>query len=278
MPTTIIVILLLSAAWALAYHRAKLWIWTAIIAVALLLYSHFGHAGKIALSLWWVLFLIFALPLNILPLRRKLFSEYALNIYRKIMPKMSRTEREAIDAGTVSWEGQLFRGAPCWKDLLKLPTTNLSAEEQAFIDGPVEKLCSMINDWDITHNRADLPPEMWQFIKDHGFFGLIIPKQYGGKEFSACGHSQILIKIYSMSVTVASTVGVPNSLGPGELLLHYGTEQQKNYYLPRLARGEEIPCFALTNPEAGSDAGAIPDTGIVCRGEYRRKRNYWNSS
>lgn len=282
MSTTLSVIVLLSVAWALAYHRAKLWMWTAIAAVALLLCSHFGHAHhKIALTFWWILFLVIAIPFNILPLRRKLFSEYALNIYRKMMPKMSRTEKEAIDAGTVSWEGQLFRGAPCWKDLLKLPSSQLTAEEQAFLDGPVEKLCSMINDWDITHNRTDMPPEMWQFIKENGFFGLIIPKNYGGKEFSAFAQSAVLIKIYSMSVTVATTVGVPNSLGPGELLLHYGTEQQKNYYLPRLARGEEVPCFALTSPVAGSDAGAIPDTGIVCRGNFEGKeiigiRLNWN--
>ncbi len=278
---TLIFLLVLAVIWALAYHRAKLWMWTTAIAAMLLLYSHFGHAGKIALSLWWAVFIIVAIPFNILPIRRQLFSEYALNIYRRIMPKMSRTEKEAIAAGTVSWEGQLFRGAPCWKDLLKLPTTHLSAEEQAFLDGPVEQLCSMINDWDITHNKTDMPAEMWQFIKKNGFFALIIPKQYGGKQFSASAQSAILAKIFSVSVSVGSTVGVPNSLGPAELLLHYGTEQQKNYYLPRLASGEEIPCFALTNPEAGSDAGAIPDNGVVCRGVFGGKeiigiRLNWN--
>lgn len=278
---SLIVIVVFAVIWALAYHRAKLWMWTAVITAMLLLYSHFSHAGKIALGLWWLIFLIIAIPLNILPIRRQLFSEFALNFYRKIMPKMSRTEKEAIAAGTVSWEKQLFCGAPRWKDLLKLPTTHLTAEEQAFLDGPVEQLCSMINDWEITHNLTDMPVEMWQFLKKNGFFGLIIPKQYGGKEFSASAQSAILAKIFSSSVTVGSTVGVPNSLGPAELLLHYGTEQQKNYYLPRLAKGDEIPCFALTSPVAGSDASAIPDSGVVCRGQFGGKevigiRLNWN--
>jgi acyl-CoA dehydrogenase len=188
------------------------------------------------------------------------------------MPTMSRTEREALAAGTVTWEGDLFRGAPNWKKMLKFPKPHLTAEEQAFIDGPVATLCGMINDWDITHNRADMPPEIWQFLKDNGFFSLIIPKQYGGKQFSAYAHSQILTIVYGLSATVATTIGVPNSLGPAELLLHYGTDEQKNYYLPRLARGQDVPCFALTGPDAGSDAGAMPDTGVVCWGEHEGKQ------
>lgn len=194
------------------------------------------------------------------------------NLYRRLMPTMSRTEREAINAGTVTWEGDLFTGNPNWEKLLKLPSPKLTAEEQAFIDGPVEALCGMINDWDITQIRSDLPPDMWRFIKEQGFFGLIIPKQYGGKQFSAFAHSEILVKISGLSITVSTTIAVPNSLGPAELLLHYGTEEQKNYYLPRLARGEEVPCFALTSPDAGSDAGAMTDTGIVCWGELDGKK------
>jgi acyl-CoA dehydrogenase len=185
-----------------------------------------------------------------------------------MMPAMSRTEREAIAAGTVTWEGDLFRGNPNWKKLLRIPAPKLTLEEEAFISGPLETLCSMIRDWEITHNRADLPPEMWAFIKEQGFFGLVIPKEYGGKGFSAYAHSQILIKISGLSITVSTTVSVPNTLGPGELLVHYGTDEQKNYYLPRLARGEEIPCFALTSPDAGSDASAMTDHGIVCWGEH----------
>lgn len=281
-------ILVVAIIWALAYHRAKLWMWTAVIAAMLLLHSHLclfttHHSAfcKLALTIEWLIFFIIAIPFNILPLRRKLFSAHALSIYHGMMPKMSRTEKEAIDAGTVSWESELFRGAPRWNQLLKIPEPQLTADEQAFLEGPVEELCSMINDWDITHVRTDMPPEMWQFLKTNGFFGLIIPKQYGGKQFSSYAQSAVLIKIYGVSVSVASTVGVPNSLGPAELLLHYGTDEQKNYYLPRLATGEEIPCFALTAPEAGSDASSITDSGIVCKGQYQGKeiiglRLNWN--
>src|SRR3569623_508282 len=154
---------------------------------------------------------------------------------------------------------------PDWQQLLKQPKPELSTEEQAFLDGPVEQLCAMIDDWQITHELADLPPEVWEFIKKNRFFGMIIPKQYGGLQFSALAHSAVLQKLNSMSATVASTVAVPNSLGPAELLLHYGTEEQKNHYLPRLAVGEVIPCFALTGPYAGSDATSIPDYGTVCK-------------
>jgi acyl-CoA dehydrogenase len=188
------------------------------------------------------------------------------------MPTLSHTEKEALTAGTITWEGDLFRGNPDWQKLLAIPAAVLSLEEVAFMEGPVETLCRMINDWDITHYKMDLPPEMWRFLKEQGFFGLIIPKSYGGKEFSAFAHSQILTKLSGKSVTVSTTVSVPNSLGPAELLLHYGTEEQKNYYLPRLATGEEIPCFALTSAEAGSDAGAMMDYGIVCHGDFAGKQ------
>ncbi|MBX9916843.1 MAG: acyl-CoA dehydrogenase [Nitrosomonas sp.] len=208
--------------------------------------------------------LILAIPF----LRRHLVSNPILKIFRKMLPPISQTEQEALDAGTVWWEGELFSGKPDWKKLLAYPKPQLSAEEQAFLDGPAEQLCAMLDEWKITHELKDLPPEVWQFIKDKGFFGLIIPKQYGGYGFSALAHSEVVMKIGSRSGTGAVTVMVPNSLGPAELLLHYGTEKQKEYYLPRLAKGQEVPCFALTSPEAGSDAGAMPDFGIVCRGEY----------
>lgn len=211
-----------------------------------------------------VVSLILAVPF----LRRHLVSNPILKIFRKMLPPISQTEQEALDAGTVWWEGELFSGKPDWKKLLAYPKPQLSAEEQAFLDGPVEQLCAMLDEWKITHELKDLPPEVWQFIKDKGFFGLIIPKQYGGYGFSALAHSEVVMKIGSRSGTGAVTVMVPNSLGPAELLLHYGTEKQKEYYLPRLAKGQEVPCFALTSPEAGSDAGAMPDFGIVCRGEY----------
>ncbi len=202
------------------------------------------------------------------PLRRALISNRVLKIFRKILPQVSQTEQEALDAGTVWWDGDLFSGKPDWNKLLAYPKPQLSAEEQAFLAGPAEQLCAMLDEWHITRELNDLPPEVWQFIKHNGFFGMIIPKQYGGHGFSALAHSAVVMKIGSRSGTAAVTVMVPNSLGPAELLLHYGTEEQKNHYLPHLAKGLEVPCFALTGPSAGSDAGSIPDSGIVCRGEF----------
>jgi acyl-CoA dehydrogenase len=202
------------------------------------------------------------------PLRMLLVTIPLMQLLRRRLPPISDTEREAIEAGSTWWETDLFSGHPDWHKLLAVPRPRLSLEEQAFLNGPVETLCEMLDDWDITHERHDLPPAVWQFLREHGFFGLIIPKEYGGQGFSAQAHSAVISKIGSRSFSAATTVSVPNSLGPAELLLHYGTEEQKNFYLPRLARGEEIPCFALTSPEAGSDAGAIPDTGIVCRGQH----------
>ncbi|WP_411728105.1 acyl-CoA dehydrogenase, partial [Methyloglobulus sp.] len=184
-------------------------------------------------------------------------------------PTMSQTEREALEAGNTWWDAELFSGNPNWDILQNLPTSKLSEEEQAYLDGPVETLCGMLNDWDITHNRNDLPKEVWDYIKKQKFCGMIIPKKYGGLEFSDAAHSEIVMKISSRSSTAAVTVMVPNSLGPAKLLLSYGTEEQKNHYLPRLAYGEEIPAFALTGPHAGSDAGAMPDTGIVCYGKHK---------
>ena len=215
------------------------------------------------------MFIVVAAVLNIPVLRRKIISDRILAIYRRILPDMSQTEKEAIDAGTVWWDADLFSGKPDWDKLLATPAPRLSAEEQAFLDGPVEELCEMCNDWEITHERQDLPAHVWQFIKDKGFLGMIIPKQYGGLGFSALAHSAVVMKLSTRSSTAAISVMVPNSLGPGELLLHYGTEQQKNHYLPRLAKGQEVPCFALTSPEAGSDAAAIPDFGVVCKGTWQ---------
>ncbi len=219
----------------------------------------------------WILYFLIFIPLNIKQLRQQLVSTPVLKVFKRLMPAISETEQEALDAGTVWWEAELFRGAPDWKQLHNIPAARLSPEEEAFLEGPVEELCSMADDWEITHVNAALPESVWTFIRENGFLGMIIPKSYGGLEFSAYAHSRILIKLYSISGALGTTVSVPNSLGPAELLLHYGTEQQKDYYLPRLASGEEIPCFALTAPEAGSDASAIPDTGIVCMEEYQGK-------
>ncbi|MBD8164435.1 acyl-CoA dehydrogenase FadE [Erwinia persicina] len=250
---------------ALFYHRVSL---MAASAVLLIWTAAFGIAGL------WTLWLLVPLALILLPftlpsMRRALFSKPTLATFQKVMPPMSRTEKEAIDAGTTWWEGDLFRGTPDWKKLHAYPQPRLTPEEQAFIDGPVEEACRLANDFQITHEMADLPPELWAYLKQHRFFAMIIKKEYGGLEFSAYAQARVLQKLAGVSGILAITVGVPNSLGPGELLQHYGTDAQKDHYLPRLARGQEIPCFALTSPEAGSDAGAIPDTGVVCMGNWQ---------
>ena len=203
------------------------------------------------------------------PWRRHYLTRRIFHAYRRVIPALSDTEREALDAGTVWWEGSLFGGKPQWSQLFSCGRPRLTAEEQAFLDNEVETVCAMIDDWDITTRRYDMPPEVWHYIREAGFMGLIIPREYGGREFSALAHSEIVRKLSTRNSALAVTVMVPNSLGPAELLLHYGTEEQKRHYLPRLARGEEIPAFALTSPWAGSDAGAIPDHGIVCRGMWR---------
>lgn len=225
--------------------------------------------SSVLLALVVVLGIVLLVP----PLRRALISNRMLKFFRKILPQISQTEQEALDAGTVWWDGDLFSGKPDWNKLLAYPKPKLSAEEKTFLAGPVEQLCAMLDEWHITRKLHDLPPHVWQFIRDNGFFGMIIPRQYGGHGFSALAHSEVVMKIGSRSGTAAVSVMVPNSLGPAELLLHYGTEEQKNYYLPRLAKGREIPCFALTGPDAGSDAGSIPDFGIVCHGEFNGDQN-----
>src|SRR5450759_197978 len=217
--------------------------------------------------------IVFIVFLGIPFMRRNVVSSAVFKIFRKILPQISATEQEAINAGTVWWDGDLFSGNPDWDKLLAFPKYGLSVREQAFLDNEVEQLCAMLDDWDITNNRADLPPEVWQFIKDRGFFGMIIPQRYGGLEFSAQAHSAVVSKVASRSGAAMAAVVIPNSLGPAEMLLHYGTEEQKEKYLHRLARGLEVPCFALTGPFAGSDAGAIPDYGVVCHGEFQGKSN-----
>ncbi|MBN7821093.1 acyl-CoA dehydrogenase FadE [Bowmanella yangjiangensis] len=258
-------VLVIAALGAASYWRLKLNVSTLLIAAVLAVGSIAGQVGQLA----WLVFLLIALPLNISSIRKQYLSAPFLKIYRKIMPEMSRTEQEAIDAGTVWWDGEIFSGKPDWQKLHAVPAARLSAEEQAFLDGPVEEACRMADEWEINHKRADLPPELWQYLKDNKFFAMIIKKEYGGLQFSAYAQSRVLQKLSGSGIVLASTVGVPNSLGPGELLQHYGTQEQKEHYLPRLARGEEIPCFALTSPEAGSDAGAIPDVGIVCKGTWQ---------
>ncbi|HXH64478.1 MAG TPA: acyl-CoA dehydrogenase, partial [Mariprofundaceae bacterium] len=246
--------------------------WLAGTAVALAVLAATGLMHGFSLILAVLLYLLAAMPLLWATFRRQWISQPVMQAIGKALPPMSDTERAAIEAGTVGWEAELFRGGPDWQKLLAVPAPSLSDEEQAFLDGPVETLCGMLDDWEITHEHNDLPPAVWDFIKAKGFFGMIIPKAYGGLEFSAYAHSQVVMKVASRSVTAAVTVMVPNSLGPAELLMAYGTEAQKGHYLPRLAKGEEVPCFALTGPLAGSDASAMPDTGIVCKGEYEGRQ------
>jgi len=261
-------VLFLGITLILAYRRTGLGVSTCVLGLLLLCYWMLGSAPqwwKIIVSVPYALLLI----LNIRPLRLRLVTRPFLRSYRRLLPSMSATEREALDAGTVWWDGELFSGGPDWHKLMSAKVPTLTAAEQAFLDGPCEDLCAMIDDWDVTHIRADLSPEVWSFIKSKGFFAMIIPKRYGGLEFSAYAHSCVLIKVASRSATASSTIAVPNSLGPAELLLHYGTEAQKNHFLPRLACGEEVPCFALTGPRAGSDAASIPDTGVICKGVWQ---------
>jgi len=251
----------------MAYNRASLSTCTLSFATFLAI----GTFLDVVNFTGWLLFAIVALPLNIAQVRKEYISAPILKIFKGIMPKMSKTEQEAIDAGTTWFEAELFKGNPDWLKLHNYPEPRLSSEELAFLNGPVEEICAMTNDWEVTHELADLSPKVWQYMKDHKFFALIIKKEYGGLAFSAFAQSRILQKLSSVSSVLASTVGVPNSLGPAELLQHYGTKEQQDYYLPRLAVGDEIPCFALTSPEAGSDASSIPDFGIVCHGQFEGK-------
>jgi acyl-CoA dehydrogenase len=263
----LITLALVGAVLVLAYRRLPLWAFSVAFTLLFGAYAIFGTA-----PLWWKGFLLALLAVlwlfNFRPLRKALISRPFLRTYLRMLPTMSSTEREALEAGGVWWDGELFTGKPDWDRLLKTRPPRLTTEEQAFLDGPVEQLCAMVDDFDVTHRRADLSPEAWEFIKRNRFWAMIIPKRYGGLEFGRYAQSSILVKLCSRSIVLGTTVGVPNSLGPGELLVHYGTEEQKDYYLPRLVRGEEIPCFGLTSPVAGSDATSITDTGVVCRGVY----------
>jgi acyl-CoA dehydrogenase len=267
----------------LAYKRIPLLVFMAIMIGLTVAWTELRHLFYVPS---WFRFsngiiAVILIGFSITPLRRLLISDRLYGLFRKALPKVSETEQEALDAGTVWWDAEIFSGRPRWRKLLKVPAPSLSEKEQAFIDGPVEELCRMANDWEICETHRRLPDAIWDFIREHRMFGMIIPEQYGGLEFSAQANSAVVMKLASRNITTAITVMVPNSLGPGELLLHYGTEQQKNHYLPLLARGEEIPCFALTSPSAGSDAASMSDEGVVCKGEHDGKtvlglRVNWN--
>jgi acyl-CoA dehydrogenase len=257
---------------ALAYVSAPGWLWVAgltIVAVG----GFMMKALPFLVALLLLLPVLLLAPAMILPeLRKKLLTGPALKAFRSVLPPMSDTERQALEAGTVGWDAQLFSGKPQWKQLMDVPAAQLTPEEQAYFDTQVQELCQMSNDWESTHHSYDLPPAVWEKIKSSGILGMIIPKEYGGLGFTALAHSNIVTALATRCGATVVSVMVPNSLGPAELLMHYGTDAQKNHFLPRLAKGLELPCFALTNPHAGSDAGSIPDIGVVCYGEYKGER------
>ena len=260
------VLIVLGLVWVAAFYQLAEIVWTALIGIPLFLMSLFGCLSVPAMIIIWPVFLFAAVVANQHTYRQRYIIRPLLPLLQKQLPSISATEREAIEAGDTWWEKELFCGRPQWKTLLDLPRPTLTPEEENFLNNQVEQLCSMLNDWQIIHRDHDLPPAVWEYLKNEKFFGMVIPKTYGGLGFSALMHSTVITKIATRSLNTAVTTMVPNSLGPAELLLHYGTEEQKNYYLPRLAKGQEMPCFALTAPDAGSDAGSIPDTGIVCKG------------
>lgn len=245
---------------ALAYTGAPLWFWA--------IFGYVGLVGLDAPTWLFAVYTVLVIVFNVKPIRRTLISSPIMKLLdaMNFLPTISETEQTAIDAGTVWVEGELFSGKPDFKRILNESYPELTEDERAFMDGPVEKACEMVNDWDV-FVKKDFEDEAWEFLKKEGFFGLIIPKKYGGLEFSATAHSAIVAKLASRCGPLATTVMVPNSLGPAELLNHYGTQEQKDYYLPRLATGEEMPCFALTEPKAGSDAGGMTSHGEVFKGE-----------
>jgi len=262
------IILLLFLVFATLYMRAPVIVWTIAIGIALIMVTLSARLGAGVLLVSWFLYLLAVLFVSLKTYRIRYFSYPLIRFLQKRMPPISNAERQAIEAGDVWWEKDLFCGRPPWKKLLAIPQPTLTQEEQSFLNNEVNTLCQMINDWQIVSNDHNLPSEVWAYLKEKKFFGLVIPTEYDGHGFSALAHSTIVMKLATRSLSVAVNMMVPNSLGPGELLLHYGTLEQKKYYLPRLARGEDIPCFALTSPEAGSDAASITDTGVICYGEY----------
>jgi len=277
MATTVFLLLVLIAAMGLAIWRAPLWVWALGVAVATYLWQtplthgpgYEPSATSLRVLAWLPALLLGAL--SIPALRRSILVEPAFRMVKKILPKVSDTEQQALDAGTVGFDAELFSGTPDWAKLRAVPPIVLTPEEQAFLDGPTDELCRMISDWQVRHAEREIPEEIWAFVKKHGFLGMLISREHGGLGFSPQAQSLILGKIASRSPDVVTIVMVPNSLGPGELIEKYGTDEQKHYYLPRLAKGDEVPCFSLTGPTSGSDAATMRDIGTVVKGTYNGK-------
>lgn len=260
-------VVLLAGIVALGMYKAPLWAWSGALALAALAWqssSIHGHTGLFGFLLW--MFVAAFAALAVPSIRRDFVSARILKFVKGTLPKVSDTEQQALDAGTVGFDAELFSGTPDWNKLRGIAPVVLTPEEQAFLDGPTEELCRLIDDWQIRHQQREIPDKVWDFVKARGFLGMLISKEHGGLGFSPQAQSLIIGKIASRSPDVATVVMVPNSLGPGELIEKYGTDQQKHYYLPRLAKGEEIPCFALTGPTSGSDAATMRDIGMVVRG------------
>ncbi|WP_028080146.1 acyl-CoA dehydrogenase [Solimonas soli] len=270
--TTLIIVLALLTAWILAFVGAPLLLWTIGAAVLIAALGLAGSIGATAVLMTGIVFVVAALLLNVLPLRRAVLSGWIFAIFKKVQPEMSSTEREVLESGDVWWEAEMFRGRPDWQKLLSFQYTRLTAEEQSFLDNECEALCKLCDDWKIEYEAKDLPKAAWDYIREKKFFSMLIKKEYGGLGFSANAQSAVVTKLATKSITLAVTVMVPNSLGPGELLMHYGTDEQKKKWLPGLVNGSEIPCFGLTGPEVGSDATAMPDVGYVGYGEYEGQR------
>ncbi|KWT72427.1 Butyryl-CoA dehydrogenase [Hyphomicrobium sulfonivorans] len=259
---------LLGAILVLGLYKPALWAWSAALAIAALLWKSDavnGSAGLFGALLWFAAasFAALAIP----SLRRARVTGPLFERVRGTLPKVSETETQALEAGTVGFDAELFSGEPHWNKLRAMPSVMLTPEEQAFLDGPTEELCGLIDNWKARHQQRDIPEEIWDFAKRHGFLGMLISKAHGGLGFSAQAQSLIIGKIASRSPDAVIIVMVPNSLGPGELIEKYGTDEQKEHYLPRLARGDDIPCFALTGPTSGSDAATMRDIGTVFRGD-----------
>ncbi|HTM76030.1 MAG TPA: acyl-CoA dehydrogenase family protein, partial [Devosia sp.] len=272
--TLALILIFIIAASVLAVRESSLRDWgVVVLVIGILTRIGTNEAGFAIASdvTGWVLALlpgVILLLLSVAGIRKAVVTRPVYGAVKSILPRVSRTEQEALDAGTVGWDAELFSGRPGWTKLNSIRPLTLSADEQAFLDGPTETACKMIDDWDTRNNRADLTPELWQYLKDQGFLGMLIGKEHGGLGFSAQAQSMVVSKISSRSVAAGITVMVPNSLGPGELLENYGTAEQKAKYLHRLAKGLEVPCFALTGVHSGSDAGGMRDIGVVTKGMH----------